>query len=341
MILAAVAAVTLNSCSKNEISNETPSNQSLMDFGTYMGQSKATSEIAFAQDDVFKTDVYYTEQTAFASMTAAPEVWQSMDGVVVKNTTPTVTDDNWEYSPKKPWPNVTNDKLSFFAVTIADNEANSTILPDLTIGANSASFEWTNPATAAAQRDLMADAQLDQTKANPTVVFAFDHVLSQINFEFKTFADYSGSVDVTLTGVTVSYGDNFEAEASYNMLHTPAAGTTGWTLPASVATKQANETFNSFLPAADLGVLNNTTATTLDSPIMIIPQDQPVNITVNYTIDGLAQSFTTTTSITPAGGFAQGTNYTYPVTISLTMIEFGEPSITGWTTAAGGNININ
>ncbi len=336
----ATLAIALSSCSKNEITpNMTESNA--MNFGTYLEQStKAESETGFNTGDKFKVDVLYTAGDDLADATS-PNIYMSMDELVV---TSTATNTTWEYAPLRFWPNVATDKLSFFANTIASNTLGN--VPEIITSGNKVTFNYTNPESSTTQLDLMAASVLNRAKGGDpvsTVNFQFNHLLSQINFTFKTAEDYSAGAEIEVKSVVINYADDFYADAVYEFSNT-AQNTGSWTVGTNI--KQAEETFT-INPKATTAtnVLNSTDAKTLAPmvPIMVIPQEKGITVTITYTIaetDGsnpIEQTFTSG-ELMPTGGFSASTIYTYPVSISLDAIVFGEATTSTWGT---GGLDIN
>ncbi|MFI3315157.1 MAG: lipoprotein, partial [Rikenellaceae bacterium] len=61
LFLAAVTAVVLSSCSKNEVTDSVDSTLTPIGFTSYAGSAtKATAETGFVSTDVFVVDAYYT-----------------------------------------------------------------------------------------------------------------------------------------------------------------------------------------------------------------------------------------------------------------------------------------
>ncbi len=298
-------------------------------FGTYLGtNTKATAEIGFEVGDVMSVMAYATGADDFVASGAT--ITSFMTNVDVTKGTGTPV---WSYSPLKYWPKNTSDKISFFAVS----DASTTARDFAALNSDSkANFNYDNPATATAQVDLMAASKLNLKSDSGEVDFTFKHILSQILFTFKTGADYDTSATITLTDVTVDFADDFSNKGTFSF--SKSVDSEGaWALDTDSANKQGDVVVSSLTKTLSY----STAVADAVDPIMIIPQDKEMKLTVSYTVQQDDSTFSetfTSESLTPApdapavAGFLQNTIYTYPVTISLDAIVFGEPTINAWPT---------
>lgn len=314
MFFAAATAAILSSCSKNEVTSDISEGNAIT-VGTFMRESKATAETAFVVDDVMSVDAYFTETKDFEDATAAGDA-----ELLIDNKTVTKESAGWTYSPIVFWPSNGSYKVSFFAVS----DASTTARTFNDISGTSVSFDYTNPATAATQVDLLAASALNRTNNNGEVKFAFNHILSQIKFTFKTDKDYGSAATITVKSVTVDYATDFAGAAKFTFTaDTESKGS--WS---PLTGLQADETIT-----ADQVVTASPRAYSALAPIMIIPQAKELKITVNYTVKQGSSTYEeteTSINLTPTGGFLQSTVYTVPVILSLNPIVFGEPTIGTW-----------
>ncbi len=319
LILAAVAVVAMASCAKNEVI--APSTSSAIGFDTFVGNStKATEVTAFVEDNVMVVDAYYTDETNFESVTSAASLFMD-DELVTRG-----ADASWAYTNTAYWPKNETKKISFFAVadgTATRVDATSKTFNDLK-GNNEVSFDYTNPATATDQKDLMVASKLNVTNtAKATgVKFAFAHILSQIKFTFKT-SDFDTNASIELNEIKLTYDAGFTNVGTFTFkADTESAGT--WDTTTSV-TRQDEETFT-----AVQALSTTAKAYSALAPIMVIPQYKTITMYVKYTVTQKGSKIVseyTSTLTPPAGGYLQAKIYTYAVNVGLDAIEFAEPSI--------------
>lgn len=321
--MAAVTAVALSSCSKDEVTTSVNDNQAIS-FDAYAGVSAkglvtdngtASSSTTASIKDGFGVLGYYQTVTGVASVATFNTTSSTPN--YMWNQKVTYETSSWTYSPTKYWPNNTNDRLSFMAYApyqaLVDGDASS---GDTGVTIPSASTQGTptiklSLLDAAKMVDLVADMQYDLAQgnstgtANPsTVSFMFEHLLTRVAFEVVLGGDVVSSVatgtkvfltQVKLVGTNSSLydkdGDNRKSTKLYS------DGTFTFSASADVETN-------------GLGTWGSLTASTTD--INLDGKTPGTNNIVNFT-DGSG----TIPSSTPTQG---GTAYTIPRSMELTSL---------------------
>lgn len=115
--LAALAAVTITSCQKDQVINQVPQEQAI-EFGTYVGRDAQTKATSIHTAELLQSNssengigvyAYYTNNSTWDGTIT------SFQPNFMKNQNVTYSEDNWTYTPVKYWPNEEADKLSFLA----------------------------------------------------------------------------------------------------------------------------------------------------------------------------------------------------------------------------------
>ncbi len=331
---AALVAVALSSCSKNEITTTIDDAPQAIGFGTYVynPSTKATVETAFQADDIFVIDAYYTAQESAAvamgsGKSAAPAYFMQNQKVVAAGT----TDITWSYSPVKYWPNNDGDKVSFFAVTNATSSSPISDF-DALVAEKAPSFKVTG-----AKTDIMIASLLDETKTADAINFNFAHVMAQVKFNVKLAAAIDSSTSVKIKSLTVDYGDN----------NTVNGGTFTYDLANENQGVWSNGTGSRANDVFSGEVLVNTGVSTIGAPLMIIPTTgASYDVTVVYqvsTIDGNNNdnySIITNTCTFAISPESMNKVYTYALEIGLTKVEVSG-QVSGWdATDAGTTVKV-
>ena len=209
----ALTALTVTSCSNDDVVMQSPDVNKAIEFGTYLGrdaQSRGTimnDNALKAADAGFGVLAYYTNKNAWASAntSATPNF---MHNQLVK-----WSNFAWEYSPIKYWPTTQGDKITFFAyapmastsngITISGNSVAST--PTVTYTIDLANLENMG--------DFVADALIDQTRQtseetlddnDEPVTFVLNHELTRVNIQAKLSADAFGNTAANKTKVNIT-----------------------------------------------------------------------------------------------------------------------------------------
>lgn len=155
------------------------------------------------------------------------------------------------------------------------------------------------------------------SNAAPNATFQMKHALTAIAITMKK-GNYTGAG--TVTAISIQSGGFGKA------------GTLNATTGALSAVTGANETVTwsgSFAM--------NTTGTS--NEILVVPNGtKGMGMTVNITIDG--KNYSTTVAMDATAAYAQGTIYTYTLTLNGTQLSVTGVSVTPWATTDKGNSEV-
>ncbi len=301
--IAAVVAVALTSCVKNEVI--TPNNE--ISFKAVNHKNTKAEVYGPIASTTYPADEHFGVY-AFHSANGFANTY--MNNIEVE-----------KYGSASYWRHATDtyywpkDATLKFACYSPYEFGAGTVSADATKGVYFTGFSTTNDLSQ--QVDLMTSA-VSAEMSSGSVPVPFQHLLSQIKFTVKTDKEYGAydkvdsfrinSVKFTVfskadynNGVA-NYWDNHAATMEYNAL------------------------------AAEYYITKDGSKQTLGIPVMIIPQTA-VAITVDYTINyDNVNVVTTDYTFTPAVNWEKNTIYTYNLTIGLDEIKF-EPTVVDWATA--------
>lgn len=288
LLLAAVTTL-LASCTESSIVNSDIEN------------GKTTGSIGFG--------ISLPQNTTRASRTAFTTgdqmaVYGFQDGTLlfknqlVSNTGATT----WQYSPLKYWQ--VGSAYDFYAMfpysqTHSFNETTKLFtISDFTVADVQTD-----------QVDVMI-AQKNEPRPFNTVDFTFNHLLSNVNFYFRTVAGFA------FTGISSITVNNFDVTGLYNKgTYTQTDCTTNQ--PAVGAWSGQTGTYD--LPAVTSGtVFGNTTVQNLATDLLLLPQNistdarVKVNYTINYT-DGTSSTFEKGVRLADIYGTLQSTGKKYKI----------------------------
>ena len=335
MGIAAVAALTLVSCSSedlNSLSDNSSKNEAIS-FDGYLGRSAVAvngSRGSVETANTLKTNGFgvFSKYIGTASF---PDF---------ANQKVTCPGTKWTYSPLKFWP--TQGKIDFFAY--APFVENKTL--------NNASFEFAVAADVAKQTDLLwANAKGQEKTDKEPVTFTFNHALSRLGYTVKLYGNYSSdNVTFTLKKITLAGSPDDETKGAFY---------TSGTIDLSKANKEAGlwsgqtgqQKFDWF--SGDYQV-KSSTASHPDGTIekdkdylFVIPQNfsqdgNTLYVIVEYDIKykDIETPITNKVYKQLTQDFKQGKAYMLNLTIGL-PIEF-DAEVTDWTnTTDNKNTDIN
>ena len=342
MSIAAVAALTLVSCSSDDLNSlsDNSSKNEAISFDGYLGRSAVSvngSRGSVETKDQLKTDGFGVfgnykkdEGTEFG--------FNWFDNVKV---TYSSTDTKWTYSPVQYW--LPQGHIDFLAYAPYDSKYNNQVTKD------NQKLEFTVSSTITTQKDLLWANAKGQTKANIAntdnkVKFQFAHALSRLGYTVKLKEAYSDAT-ITLNKITLAGSEDGTKEAFY----------TGGTIDLSKANNASGLWTSSGTKQKFDWVSSDQKLATTDykNPdadyLFVIPQNFSASATdklyviVEYTIEGY-KGVTTPMKNTVyqklEQEFKQGKAYTINLTIGLTPIEF-DADVTPWTDANNKNTDIN
>lgn len=315
LLATAVAAMAFTSCSQNEEFEN--AGQVGIGFNSIVKNSTRATEVNLdgLKNIGFKVYAYNTGTS------------QSGTGVlnkpIMENESVTWNTDKWT-SAKYYWPSTGN--VQFFAYSSKS---------DLTLTASATDnyptlVDYTVPASASDQEDLLIAKATDQTKASSsTINFAFSHALTQVNFSIKGEDDLKYTVsEIKLSGIgnkgTYKYEDNT------------------WTVTGSENYVCAMST-----TTADNEVTGTTAKPVGTEPLMLLPQTLTnAKVIVSYVVtdsngNEVYEAIDKESSITTIWSPGKKVRYTLELTNDATEIGWDVTSVDGWSSESNSEENSN
>lgn len=328
MGIAAVAALTLVSCSSDDLNSlsDNSSKNEAISFDGYWGRSAVSvngsrGSVIDKAEDLQKVSEGFgvfgnyssTDGEAFGS-----NLFEN------QKVTYSTEETKWTYSPKKYWsPQGHIDFLAYAPYV------------DGTTLKNTSCIEFTVADNAADQKDLLWANAANQTKANNSgigkkVNFKFAHALSRLGYTVKTDLTSSSDVTITLKKITLA-GSKDGIQKAFYPKGTINLSTGVWT-PSTTDEKQ------NFVWLSTDKTLDSDTKNSDTEYLFVIPQNfstteenaDALFVIVEYTIKyGDEKPVTYTVSSQLKQNFEQGKAYSINLTLGLTPIEF-DADVTTW-----------
>lgn len=328
MGIAAVAALTLVSCSSDDLNSlsDNSSKNEAISFDGYWGRSAVSvngsrGSVIDKAEDLQKVSEGFgvfgnyssTDGEAFGS-----NLFEN------QKVTYSTKETKWTYSPKKYWSPQGHIDFLAYAPHV-----------DGTTLKNTSCIEFTVADNAADQKDLLWANAANQTKANNSgigkkVNFKFAHALSRLGYTVKTDLTSSSDVTITLKKITLA-GSKDGIQKAFYPKGTINLSTGVWT-PSTTDEKQ------NFVWLSTDKTLDSDTKNSDKEYLFVIPQNfskteenaDALFVIVEYTIKyGDEKPVTYTVSSQLKQNFEQGTAYSINLTLVLTPIEF-DADVTGW-----------
>lgn len=265
LITLSLAAAAFAGCSQTELISDNASMQGMIDYSLYTQRGTRAVELTNANFAQFKIHSYQNIE-----QTGAPGTFDFSayyDETVDKSTT-------WAGPRPRRWPVGANDFLNFYAYSDQDNTASYTTAASTTAHS---SFEYTVPATAADQQDLLVAAAFNQTeKTNQGKLnLDFKHALTQVAFKVA-----SASPSFT---VKVSKVELIQANSKGTFTYDGSAATVG------VWSAQGTEVDYAFTVETPADVDNSAfvALAAAEGNLMMVPNADPkeVIVRVTYTLN--------------------------------------------------------
>lgn len=320
-LLLAGAAAVLASCSKTETLDMAETASGIRFDGAYIGYATETRSIT-PTENITEFWVYgqYSKDEA-------------ENVSVFNNTKVSNSGDTWSYEGGlRPWINGAKYTFAAYAPENAVSVSNMNEHGYLT-------FEYTS--NASNQKDLLyaAHTQNGASSGNNPISLTFKHLLSIVQFTFKSGFDESSKVTVKNIKVT---GINTKATFTGNAI-----------------TQSGDENFGGSWAAAEttgefsLNNLSEIEAAGSSDNIIVIPQNIS-NVTVTFDVDvtdtngqsvmsktGLSATLPTSTTTS----WAMGYKYNYvatidPESVDLEYIEFKEAKVDTWKDGTGDDLDV-
>ena len=338
MSIAAVAALTLVSCSSDDLNSlsGTPSKNEAISFDSYLGRSAVS--VNGSRGSELDMDALKKPEEGFGVFGN----YSSTDGEAYgfnlfdnQKVTYSSTNDKWEYTPVKYWS--PQGHIDFLAYA---PRVDGTTL-------NGSSIEFTVADNAAKQKDLLWANATNQTMANNSgtdkkVKFKFAHALSRLGYTVKTSLTGT-STTITLKKITLAGSADGTTKAFYTN------GTIDLSKTSSTGLWKTSDTKQNFVWLSTDKTLDSDTKNYSETEyLFVIPQDfskteenaDALYVIVEYTINyGDGTTVTNTVSSQLKQNFEQGKAYTFNLTLGLTPIEFDVTTVEGWTDINQGEIN--
>ena len=340
MGIAAVAALTLVSCSSedlNSLSDNSSKNEAIS-FDGYWGRS-AVSVNGSRGSVIDKAEDLQKVSEGFGVFGNYKEAnGQEFGSNWFDNVQVTYKDAKWTYSPVQYW--LPQGHIDFLAYAPYDSQYdNQQITKD------NQKLDFTVSSTITTQKDLLWANATNKTMTDKTVTFTFKHALSRLGYTVKLNKDYTRTT-ITLTKITLAGSEDGTENAFYTTGTIDLSKTSStdlWT----ISTPDAKQKFDWFSGTQTLATTDykNPDANYL----FVIPQKfsapatDKLYVIVEYTIEGYNGVTTPMTNKVYKQlekNFEQGKAYTINLTIGLTPIEFNA-AVTDWEPKDGSSIDAS
>lgn len=337
MGIAAIAALTLVSCSSDDLNSlsDNSSKNEAISFDGYLGRSAVA--VNGSRGSVLDINALKNSKDGFGVFGNYSSTDEKGFGSNLFNNQPVTyssKDKKWEYTPLKYWS--TEGHIDFLAyapyvsgTTLTDSKINFTVADQV-----------------GNQKDLLWANVKDQTKTNNPVKFTFNHALAKIGYAVKKGVT-DDNVTITLNKITLAGSATDPAKGAFYTdgtidlskdLSKADNATALWTdckgeQPFTWSTSFPNVTSSSFSAGSDY--------------LFVIPQNFStgklyviVVYTISYT-NGATATMTSTVSSPIVKNFEQGKAYTINLTIGLTKIDFDVTDVKEWNEDVNNNIGID
>ena len=344
MGIAAVAALTLVSCSSDDLNSlsDNSSKNEAISFDGYLGRSAVA--VNGSRGSVLDKTALQGENGGFGVFgnykNADDQEFGSnwFDNVQVKYSS---KDTKWTYSPLMYW--LPQGHIDFLAYAPYDSKYNKKVTKD------NQKLDFTVSSTITTQKDLLWAIATNQTMANNSgtnkVNFKFAHALSRLGYTVKLNNAYTGTT-ITLKKITLAGSEDGTKNAFYTTGTIDLSKTSStdlWT----ISTPDAKQKFDWFSGTQTLATTDykNPDANYL----FVIPQKfsapatDKLYVIVEYTIEGYNGVTTPMTNKVYKQlekNFEQGKAYTINLNIGLTPIEFNA-EVNDWEPKDGESIDAS
>lgn len=343
MGIAAVAALTLVSCSSDDLNSlsDNSSKNEAISFDGYLGRSAVS--VNGSRGSVLEIDNLKASTDGFGVFGNYKEANGLEFGSNLFNNVKVYWSSSpepakWKYDNTKYWP--TEGHIDFLAYAPYVGETSLK---------NNTSIDFTVEGDVAKQKDLLWANAKNQTKAKNSgenkVKFTFNHALAKIGYTVKTsVAD--DNVTITLNKITLAGSAKNPAKGVFYTTGTInlSKDLSNAEDPTALWTDCKGEqyfTWSSDFPNVTSSSLSNS------DYLFVIPQDfstgTELYIIVDYTIkykDGTTAEMKSTVSSQIKKNFEQGKAYTINLIIGLTPIEF-DAEVAEWGIGDTENIPLN
>ena len=337
MGIAAVAALTLVSCSSDDLNSlsDNSSKNEAISFDGYLGRSAVS--VNGSRGSVLDKPALQGLTEGFGVFgnyknAAGLEFGSNwFDNVQVKYSS---KDTKWAYSPVRYW--LPQGHIDFLAYAPYDSKYDTKVTKD------NQKLEFTVDPDIKKQKDLLWANAANKTKTDNPVTFNFNHALAKIGYTVKTNVVGTGTT-ITLNKITLAGSEDGTSNAAFY-----TSGTIDLSKSNGVSDlwtdQQGKQNFTWFSGSQQLtgSFVPNS------NYLFVIPQDftgaNKLYVVVDYTITyntGAEAIMTNHVSKSLPYNFLQGKAYMINLTVGLTPIEF-DAKVTDWTnTTDNKNTDIN
>lgn len=336
MSIAAVAALTLVSCSSDDLNSlsDNSSKNEAISFDGYLGRSAVSVNGSRASE--LKIDGLKEATGGFGVFgnykNADDREFGSnlFDNVKVfwsSSSEPT----KWTYEHTKYWP--TEGHIDFLAY--APYEEGKKL--------NNTSIDFTVDGDVAKQKDLLWATAENQTKAKNSgenkVKFTFKHALAKIGYTVKT-SEHDAGTTIKLNKITLAGSATEPTKTAFYKKGTINLSTGAW----EPSTSDEKLYFEWFTNASGTDVTTNATGNEPGNFLFVIPQkfsaspSDELYVIVEYTIQTGTTAMKSIVSSKITKDFEQGRAYTINLSLGLTPIEFDVTTVDTWI--PGDDVNI-
>ncbi len=350
----AVAALTVSSCSQDEVLNMNPeAGAKAIEFGVYTGKAPQVRGVEVNKDNLkqFGVSAVYSDATgtdASWSAGTAPNFMYNEDVNGAVNST-------WSYEPVKYWPADDNDAVSFFAYAPMALTTNGITIAAASDAAETA-LSYTLQEDPCNNADFVAAAVYNKRKGKESepVSFTLKHELTRVDIQAAVDDEIATGTNVILTDVRL-YGPTATMPQKATYTYSTNANEHGTWTPSEYYTSESSYDIANMIDKKNVNVAEQTFSgidlnktfgtifkkTTGDSPVnnylfLLPPNGQDgletagdVTMEVDYTIatadDALSDNYiaTTTTKVIklPQKILKQGVAYVFKITVGLDQVK--------------------
>ena len=372
----ACAALTMTSCSNDEIGGNNTKQGDPIEFGVYLGRDAQESRGSIiTTENLTKFGV-----SAYLDIADIPDFMYNQE--VIKS-----ADGSWTYSPVKYWPTmedgIYNNKahsISFYAYAPHTTDANGLIqlsgnndphsAPTITI-----SLPTGTNADLTKMVDFVATAKHFEYKTNGNVVtFALKHEMTRIDLKAKVSENVYGSTAANKTKVVIrslklKSGGEFYTKADYKCPQTNLMERGIWNNRTQATTDidlksilnwsndwaiSNKDIISSTIQGIALEGTSPVDLFNTNQYLFLIPAPNETGLTANTTSatitydiitedsnleDGYSKTSATKTVYLPAGIMQQGKAYNLTFTIAVDQVKL-DATVADWETATNSGIDV-
>lgn len=372
----ACAALTMTSCSNDEIGGNNTKQGDPIEFGVYLGRDAQGSRgTIITTENLTKFGV-----SAYYLTSVTPDF--------MYNQAVNKSGDAWTYSPVKYWPTRENDGITFYAYAPHTDDANGFIkLPDNNVTGVpviNVSLPTGDNADLKQMVDFVTDEEYYQMKTNGNnksdkITFTFNHKMTRIGIKANVSKDVyntdaANKTKVVIRSIELNAGGEFYTSAKYKYTEHDISGKSNpeywydqkgdvklnlksilnwsddWTI-------SKNKVIDNSVASKKGIALKGTSAINLfneNQYLFLIPAPNETGLTANSTSatitydiitedsnleDGYSKTSATKTVYLPAGIMQQGKAYNLTFTIAVDQVKL-DATVADWDTATNSGIDV-